>query len=87
MIEIYKKIPNQGSSPIFLMPLSLRLIKEASANHIDWRSLHFIDLLSIIYSLRIDRAVEFLREKKQQALQKRGISEVRKATEQDFDSL
>ena len=87
MIEIYKKIPNQGSSPIFLMPLSLRLIKEASANHIDWRSLHFIDLLSIIYSLRIDRAVEFLREKKQQALQKRGISEVRKATEQDFDNL
>lgn len=69
------------------MPTALRLIKEASVNNIDWRSLHFIDLLSILYSLRIDKAIEYLNSKRKQAMQKRGISEIRKATEEDFDSL
>lgn len=72
---------------MFSMPLSLRTIKEASANGIDWKSLHIIDLFSILYSIRIDRAVQYLNEQKRQKLQKRGISEVRKATEEDFDSL
>lgn len=87
LIEIYKKIPNKGMPQPFLMPLSLRLIKELSSYHIEWRSLHFIDALSIIYSLRIDRALEYLNSEKQRALQSRGISEVRKATEEEFDNL
>ena len=69
------------------MPLSLRMIKEASENHIDWKSLHIVDLFSILYSIRIDKALQYLNEKKRQSLQKRGISEVRRATEEDFDNL
>ena len=86
MLEIYKKIP-EGSSPKFLMPLSLRLIKESAENNIDWRSLHLVDLFSIIYAIRIDKAQAYLRQKQQERWAKKGISEVKKATQEDFDSL
>ena len=86
MIEIYKKLP-EGDSPKFLMPLSLRLIKESAENNIDWRTLHLVDLFSIIYAIRIDKARTYLKQKQQERWAKNGISEVRKATEEDFDSL
>lgn len=49
--------------------------------------LHLTDLISIVYSLRIDSAVKYLEYKRQEAMQKRGIKEVKKATEKDFDEL
>lgn len=69
------------------MPLGLRLIKECAEYHIDWHSLHYVDLLSILYSIRIDNARRFLKEQQQKAMHERGISEISKATEEDFDRL
>lgn len=69
------------------MPFSLRIIKEAASNHLDWKSLHMVDLISIIYSIRIDNALQMIRIRRQQALQKRGISDIKKASEADFDNL
>ena len=86
MVQIYKQIPNI-QKPQFTMPLSLRIIKEASENGIDWKSLHVADLFSIIYSIRIDNAKQYLEQKRQERMHKRGISEIRQANEQDFDNL
>ena len=86
MVAIYKQIPNT-QKPQFVMPLSLRIIKEASESGIDWKCLHIADLFSIIYSIRIDNAKQYLEQKRQERMHKMGIAEVRQATEQDFDNL
>lgn len=86
MVNIYKQIPNT-QKPQFTMPLSLRIIKEASENGIDWKYLHIADLFSMIYSIRIDNAKHYLEQKRQERMHKMGITEVRQATEQDFDNL
>ena len=86
MVAIYKQIPNT-QKPQFVMPLSLRIIKEASESGIDWKCLHIADLFSIIYSIRIDNVRQYLEQKRQEAMHKRGIAEIRQASEQDFDNL
>lgn len=86
MIKTFEKIKDV-EQPQFSMPLSLRIIKECSQNSIDWKCLHIIDLFSIIYSIRIDNAKQYLKQKKQEMLNKRGIKSVTKATEEDFDRL
>lgn len=69
------------------MPASLRWRKELGEAGIQFDDLHLTDLISIVYSLRIDSAVKYLEYKRQEAMQKRGIKEVKKATEKDFDEL
>ena len=86
MVNIYKQIPNT-QKPQFTMPKSLRIIKEASENGIDWKCLHIADLFSIIYSIRIDNALDYLERQRKERMHKRGISEIRQANEQDFDNL
>lgn len=86
MIKVFEKLP-QAKKPKFSMPLSLRLIKECAANNIEWKFLHIADLYSILYSIRIDNANRYLEHKKQKAMRERGIVEISKATEEDFDKL
>lgn len=86
MISVYEKI-DEKVTPRFSMPLSLRIIKELAANGIDWRNLHFADVLSLFYSLQIDRGIQFLEAKRQSDMRKRGIDSISKATESDFDNL
>jgi hypothetical protein len=70
------------------MPLSLRYIKElAAAGIIDYKSLHLIDLTSMIYSLRIDTARQKMEMDRQKTLSERGIKSIRPATEAEFDAL
>lgn len=87
MIAIYKKINTQQAKSQFTMPLSLRIIKEASEYGIDWKYLHIADLFSIIYSIRIDNAKRYLEQKRQEKMHKRGIAEIRPASIEDFDKL
>lgn len=86
MIRLFKRI-DEKEIPEFSMPLSLRIIKEFGQNGIQWQSLHFADVLSLSYSLKIDNARQYLRHKRQEELSKRGISSIAKATEADFDNL
>ena len=86
MIHLFEKI-EEKETPQFSMPLSLRIIKEFGQNGIDYKGIHLTDVLSIYYSLKIDSANQYLRQKRQEEMQKRGISSISKATEQDFDSL
>ena len=86
MISLFNKI-EEKEAPQFSMPLSLRIIKDFGQNGIDYKGIHLTDVLSIYYSLKIDSAKEYLRHKRQEEMQKRGISSISKATEQDFDSL
>lgn len=86
MIQIFSKIKN-SEKPQFSMPLSLRIIKESANAGIDWKSLHMVDLFSIIYSIRIENAKQYLEHQRQKAMHDRGISEISKATEEDFDNL
>lgn len=86
MLNIFNKIPNKNK-PQFSMPLSLRLIKECSINNIDWKCLHIADLYSILYSIRIDNAINFLEQQRMKRMHEKGISSISKATEQDFDNL
>ncbi len=86
MISLFEKIEDK-ETPSFSMPLSLRLIKELGQNGIDWKGLHFADVLSISYSLKIDNARQYLRHKRQDEMQKRGIASISKATEADFNAL
>lgn len=86
MIKLFEKI-EEKETPQFSMPLSLRIIKEFGQNGIDYKGLHLTDVLSIFYSLRIDSAKQYLQHKRQEEMQKRGISSISKATEQDFDNL
>lgn len=86
MIKTFDKIKNKKQSQ-FSMPLSLRIIKESSQAGIDWKCLHIVDLFSIIYSIRIDNAKQYLEHKRQEEMHKRGINSIAKATETDFDNL
>lgn len=86
MHEIFKKIPNTEKKQ-FSMPLSLEIIKESSSAGIDWKILHIADLFSIIYSIRIDNAKQWLNHQRQERLAKKGITKVESATAQDFDNL
>ena len=86
MISLFDKI-EEKETPQFSMPLSLRIIKEFGQNGIDYKGIHLTDVLSIYYSLKIDSAKQYLKHKRQEEMQKRGISSISKATEQDFDSL
>ncbi len=86
MIQIFKKIKNT-EKPQFSMPLSLQLIKESSSYGIDYKSLHIIDLYSIIYSIRIDNAKQYLEQERHKRLNSRGISSIQQATEEDFNNL
>ena len=86
MICLFEKIEDK-EIPSFSMPLSLRIIKEFGQNGIEWKGLHIADVLSISYSLKIDSAKQYLRNKRQEEMQKRGISSISKATESDFESL
>jgi hypothetical protein len=86
MISLFDKI-EEKETPSFSMPLSLRIIKEFGQNGIDYKGIHLTDILSIYYSLKIDSAKQYLNHKRQEEMQRRGISSISKATEQDFDSL
>ena len=86
MISLFNKI-EEKETPQFSMPLSLRIIKEFGQNGIDYKGLHLTDVLSIYYSLKIDSAKQYLQHKRQEEMQKRGISSISKATEADFDAL
>lgn len=86
MVEVFKKIKDK-QKPLFTMPFSLRIIKDCSQNGIDWKPLHIADLLSIIYSIRIDNARQYIQHQKQENMRQRGISSISKATEEDFDNL
>ena len=86
MNDIYKKIPNVEKKQ-FSMPLSLEIIKESAAAKLDWKGLHIADLFSIIYSIRIDNAKQWLAHQKQEKLTKKGIAKIESATAQDFDNL
>lgn len=86
MIQIFKKIKNI-EKPQFSMPLSLQLIKESSSCGIDYKNLHIIDLYSIIYSIRIDNAKQYLEQERNKKLMNRGISSIQQATEEDFNNL
>ena len=87
MIDIYKKIKVGGQKRQFSMPLSLRYIKELSTAQVDYKGLHIIDLTSLVYSLRIDSAMQYLENERQSKMSKRGIAEYRQATEADFNAL
>ena len=87
MIDIYKKIKVGGQKRQFSMPLSLRYIKELSTAQVDHKGLHIIDLTSLVYSLRIDSAMQYLENERQSKMSKRGIAEYRQATEADFTAL
>ena len=86
MIRLFEKIEDK-ETPTFSMPLSLRIIKEFGQNGVDWKGLHIADVLSISYSLKIDNAKQYLKHKRQEEMQKRGIANISKATEADFDNL
>ena len=86
MIRLFEKIEDK-EIPSFSMPLSLRIIKEFGQNGIQWQGLHIADVLSISYSLKIDNAKQYLNQKRQEQMQKRGIANISKATEADFEAL
>lgn len=69
------------------MPLSLRFIKESGQYNIDWKQLHIVDLYSIIYSIRIDNANNWLKQQRQIKMKERGIASISQATEDEFNSL
>ena len=89
MIKVFKLIKNPNKVETkFLMPLSLRLIKECSDYKIsNYEKIHFADLLSIIYSYRIDNAKRYLETQRRDRMNKRGIADIRTASERDFDNL
>lgn len=86
MVKIFEKIKNT-ETPQFTMPLSLRIIKESSQVGIDWKYLHIVDLFSIIYSIRIDNAKQYLEQQRQKRMSEKRIQSISKATEEDFDNL
>lgn len=86
MIAIFEKITNR-TKQLFTMPASLRWRKELGEANIEYLDLHLTDIVSLVYSLRIDNAQKYLQQKRLETMQRRGIKEVRQATEEDFDSL
>ena len=87
LIETFRKLDCKSAKQ-FSMPLSLRIIKECSEFGItNFERLHFADLLSLLYSIRIDKANEYLERKRQEKMRKRGISGFSKADQKDFEGL
>ena len=84
MIRIYQKIDLKGIS-VYTMPNALKWRKELQG--INYTGLHLIDILSLLYSLRIDNAVQYLEQKGKEKMQEQGIRSVTQATEEDFDKL
>ena len=87
MVNMFKKAPIQYETNQFSMPKSLNIIKECSHENIDWKGLHYFDLLSIIYSIRIDYLKKWLKEQKSKRMQQAGISSIQSASASDFDNL
>ena len=87
MVQMFKSAPIQYEANQFSMPRSLNIIKECSHENIDWKSLHYFDLLSIIYSIRIDHLRQWIKEQKSKRMQQAGISSIQSANASDFDSL
>lgn len=87
MVDMFKKAPIQYDTNQFSMPRSLNIIKECAHENIDWKGLHYFDLLSIIYSIRIDHLKQWLKEQQQSRMQKAGIASIQSAKASDFDSL
>ena len=86
MLKVFDKLPAQPK-PQFSMPLSLRLIKELSNTNINWKDYHIADLYSIIYAIRIEKAQTYLKYEKERKMHEKGISNISRATEEDFDKL
>lgn len=86
MLNVFKNIPKTNKLR-FSMPLSLEIIKECAEYKIDYKGLHIADLFSIIYSIRIDNANRYLEQQKQEKLNRRGISNIQQANQDDFDRL
>lgn len=87
LIAMYKNIQENTQQQRFSMPTSLRYMKELAKVGLDWRGVHLIDLTSIIYSLRIDDLNRYLERRRHEQLAKRGIQDMRQATETDFNAL
>lgn len=89
MVAVFKKIrePSMKTSENHLMPLSLRYIKELASAGIDWSGLHIIDVFSLVCSLRIDTAREYLRRQAQNRMENAGIKSISRATAGDLDAL
>ena len=84
MIKVYQKIPSSGGSS-YTLPNSLKWRKELQG--IEIKGLHLFDIMALVYSLRIDNAVQYLRQKGQAKMRQDGISSITPATEEDFDRL
>ena len=85
-----KIIPSGAKTNFISLPFSLLIYKRAVKVGIQGeliRSLHFIDLQCLILSLEIDSLNQYIRELTQMNLNRRGIKEVRQATEEDFENL
>ena len=94
MIKEYKSlitiIPEGAKSTTISLPMSILIYKRATKLEIEGhliKSMHYIDLQCLILSMEIDNLNQYVRELRRMELNKRGIKEVKKATEQDFDSL
>ena len=84
MIRLYQKINHKGIS-VYTVPNSLKWRKELQGININ--GLHLTDVISLVYSIRIDNAIQYLQEKGQEQMRKNGIGSITPATEEDFDKL
>lgn len=86
-----KKIPVYSNTEnIIRLPLSLAVYKRAVKLKISGeliRTLSFIDLQILIFSMEIDNINIYLEQQKKERLRKKGIKEIRKANKSDFDAL
>ena len=85
-----KIIPSGAKTNFIPLPFSLLIYKRAVKANIQGeliKSLHFIDLQCLILSLEIDSLNQYIRDLAQVNLNKRGIKEVRQATEEDYENL
>lgn len=86
--RVFERIgPKSFPKERHLMPLSLRIIKELGVAGIDWRGLHVIDVFSLVCSIRIDNAREWLHYRAQEKMAKAGVKRITPATQADFDAL
>ena len=89
--SLIKKLPgNNSNKDVIRLPLSLTVYKRAVNLKIPGElinSLHFIDLQILIFSMEIDNVKIHLEQMNRLRLQKKGIKEIRPATEQEFDRL
>ena len=72
------------------LPISQRITKDAIKFGVDGytiHNMHYGDLQSLIMAFQIDYLNQKLYVLRQHQLQKKGISKVEEATEEDFNSL